>query len=123
MILSCATFQPNSTVPTHSHPHKQTGIVVEGELELTIGNESRICRKGDAFTIPGNTEHNATSGDTATTIIDTFSPPREDYIQGRRLCHPGNLHQVWTPPDGASSPGDCLSSILRIISEVEIPWV
>jgi uncharacterized cupin superfamily protein len=120
-MLSCATFQPNSTVPTHSHPHEQTGIVVEGELELTIGSESRIFGKGDAFTIPGNIEHSAASGDTATTIIDTFSLPREDYMQGRRLRQPGNLHQVWTSPDGASSSRDCLSSILRTISEVEIP--
>jgi quercetin dioxygenase-like cupin family protein len=80
VMLSYATFQPNSTVPAHSYPHEQTGIIVEGELELTIGNESRVCRKGDAFTIPGNIEHSAASGDTATTVIDTFSPPREDYM-------------------------------------------
>jgi len=80
VMLSYATFQSNSTVPAHSHPHEQTGIVVEGELELTIGNESRVCRKGDAFTIPGNIEHSAASGDTVTTVIDTFSPPREDYM-------------------------------------------
>ncbi len=79
-MLSCATFQPNSTVPAHSHPHEQPGVVVEGKLELTIGNESRVCRKGDAFTLPGNIKHGAVSVDTATTVIDTFSPPREDYM-------------------------------------------
>jgi len=80
VMLSLATFQPNSTVPTHSHPHEQTGIVMEGDLELTIGNETRLCRKGDAFTIPGGVEHSAASRATPVTVVDTFSPPREDYM-------------------------------------------
>ena len=79
-MLSLATFQPNKTLATHSHPHEQTGIVMEGELRLTIGNETRLCTKGDAFTIPGNVEHSAASGDTLTVVVDTFSPPREDYM-------------------------------------------
>ena len=80
VMLSYATFQPGSTIPLHSHPHEQTGIVIDGEVEMTIGGETRLCRKGDAFTIPGNVEHSAASGETAATVIDTFSPPREDYM-------------------------------------------
>ncbi len=80
VMISHVTFQPHSSIPTHSHPQEQTGIVIEGEMELTIGDESRICRKGDAFTVPGNIEHSAGSRDSVTTVIDTFSPPREDYM-------------------------------------------
>ena len=78
VMLSYVTFQPNSVIPLHSHPHEQTGIVIEGAVELTIGGETRLCRKGDAFTIPGNVEHSAAGGEMAATVIDTFSPPRED---------------------------------------------
>ena len=80
VMLSCATFQPGSTIPLHSHPHEQTGIVIEGEVEMTIGGETRLCRKGDAFTISGDVEHSAVCGVKAATVIDTFSPPREDYM-------------------------------------------
>ncbi len=80
IMLSHATFQPNSTIPTHGHPQEQTGIVIEGELDLTIGSETRRCRKGDAFTIPGGVEHSAVSGNSVTVVLDTFSPPREDYM-------------------------------------------
>lgn len=80
IMLSYATFQPNSILATHRHTHEQTGIVIEGELSLTIGNETRLCVKGDAFTIPGKVEHNAASGDKPTIVVDTFSPLREDYM-------------------------------------------
>ena len=79
VMLSHVTAQPHSTLPTHRHPHEQAGIVIEGELKLTIGNETRLCKKGDAFTIPGNVEHSAVCGDKPTVVLDVFSPPREDY--------------------------------------------
>ena len=80
VMLSYVTFQPNRILPAHSHSNEQTGIVIEGELRLTIGDETRLCKKGDAFTIPGNVEHSAACGDKPTIVIDTFSPPREDYM-------------------------------------------
>ena len=80
IMISYATFQPNAIVQTHSHPHEQAGIVIEGEMELTIGSKTRLCKKGDAFTVPGNVEHGVVNGDTLTTVVDTFSPPREDYM-------------------------------------------
>ena len=66
--------------PCICHPHEQTGIVIEGEVEMTVSGETRLCRKGDAFTISGDVEHSAASGESGATIIDTFSPPREDYM-------------------------------------------
>ena len=79
IMLSRVAFQPNSTVPTHSHPNEQTGIVLEGEITLTIGNDTCLCRKGNAFTIPDNVEHSAATGEKAAIVLDTFNPPREDY--------------------------------------------
>ena len=78
IMLSYATLEHNCAIPTHSHPNEQVGIVIDGEIQFTIGNETRLCKKGDAFAIPGNVEHSATSGDKPTIIVETFSPPRED---------------------------------------------
>ena len=79
IMLSYATFEPNCTMPSHSHLNEQVGIVIQGKMRLTIGDETRLCKKGDAFVIPGNVEHSVNNGEKLTIVIDTFSPPREDY--------------------------------------------
>jgi quercetin dioxygenase-like cupin family protein len=43
-------------IPVHTHA-AEWGIVVEGEFEITIGNEKTIYRKGDTFYISENTPH------------------------------------------------------------------
>lgn len=43
-------------IPTHTHA-AEWGIVIEGEFEITIGNEKTIYRKGDTFFVPENTPH------------------------------------------------------------------
>jgi len=79
IMLAYTTFEPNTSGPAHSHPEEQTGMVLDGEIEFTAGNETRLCKKGDAFAIPGNVEHSVTNGDKLTIIVQGFSPPREDY--------------------------------------------
>ena len=51
-------IDPVGEVPPHSHG-EQWGIVVEGEMELTIGGERRIYRQGDSYHIPAGVEHSA----------------------------------------------------------------
>ncbi len=43
-------------VPQHAHG-EQWGIVVDGQVDLTIGGESRTYRKGDTFYIPAGVSH------------------------------------------------------------------
>ena len=45
-------------VPSHSHG-AQWGIVVEGEMDLTIGGETKTYKKGDSYTIPKGIVHSA----------------------------------------------------------------
>ncbi|MFX1369080.1 MAG: cupin domain-containing protein [Promethearchaeota archaeon] len=51
-------IQPTAKVPPHSHG-AQFGVVIEGEMLLTIGDDTRIYRKGDAYTIPKDVSHYA----------------------------------------------------------------
>ncbi len=60
-------------VPHHSHC-AQWGLVVEGEMELTIGDETRIYRKGDCYFIPEGVSHGA-SFLTRAYVIDIFDDP------------------------------------------------
>jgi quercetin dioxygenase-like cupin family protein len=52
-------IEPIGEVPLHRHG-AQWGIVVEGEMELTIGSETRTYRRGDSYFIPAGVEHGAT---------------------------------------------------------------
>lgn len=65
-------------VPIHSHLNDQAGYVVSGRLEMTIGDQARILNPGDSYAIPGGVQHGARAL-VDTLVIDTFSPPRDDY--------------------------------------------
>jgi quercetin dioxygenase-like cupin family protein/catechol 2,3-dioxygenase-like lactoylglutathione lyase family enzyme len=51
-------FENDIEVPEHSHG-AQWGIVVEGEIELTIDGDKRTYHKGDHYFIPEGTIHSA----------------------------------------------------------------
>ncbi len=72
-------LQRDAVLPKHKHPHEQTGYLVSGHLELTIGNETRQQEPGDSWCIPGDTEHGATALED-TVAVEVFSPVREDYL-------------------------------------------
>ena len=52
-------IDPIGEVPRHRHG-EQWGVVVEGEMELTIGDQTKTYRPGDSYHIPAGTEHGAT---------------------------------------------------------------
>jgi quercetin dioxygenase-like cupin family protein len=80
LMLNWVTIEPNSVVPRHQHPHEQMGVMLEGALELTIGSESRLLRPGDAYAIPPNLPHSASTGAEGCIVLDVFTPPRDDYV-------------------------------------------
>lgn len=63
----------DTVVPEHRHGD-QWGIVVDGELRMTIGGEPRICRRGDEYFIPAGTPHAAVIR-AGTRVIDFFDDP------------------------------------------------
>jgi quercetin dioxygenase-like cupin family protein len=71
-------FVAGAEVPTHSHPHEQVGYVVSGKVVMTINGEDYELTSGDSYAAPSGIPHSARIVD-ETVIIDTFSPPREDY--------------------------------------------
>jgi quercetin dioxygenase-like cupin family protein len=49
-------FNEVTTIPLHSHS-AQWGIVVDGEIMLTISGIEKKYQKGDSYFIPKGTEH------------------------------------------------------------------
>lgn len=73
---ACAIFVEalkDSEVPVHSHG-AQWGIVVDGEMDLTIGGATRTYRRGDEYMIPAGTPHGAKLR-AGTRVIDFFDDP------------------------------------------------
>ena len=60
-------------VPAHSH-EAQWGIVIEGEIEMDIGEETRAYKKGEHYYIPQGTIH-AGRPVTDCKVLDVFFTP------------------------------------------------
>ncbi|MQF65205.1 cupin domain-containing protein [SAR202 cluster bacterium AC-409-J13_OGT_754m] len=78
-LLSMVKIKPMIEVPLHTHPHEQSGIVLEGSLEMGIDGDVQILRPGDMYIIPGDVEHYAKGLEIGASVLDIFSPVREDY--------------------------------------------
>ena len=66
-------------VPTHAHPHEQTGLVVSGTLRFDVDGEVFDAHAGDSWNIAGGTPHSATALQD-TVVVEVFSPVREEYL-------------------------------------------
>jgi len=60
-------------LPPHSHK-AQWGTVLDGQIELTIGGETRIYRPGDSYNIPTGVVHSGKIP-AGTKVIDFFEEP------------------------------------------------
>lgn len=78
MTLSYWSIEAGAELPEHSHPHEQVTNVLEGELILTVDNESKRLGPGAVVIIPPNAVHSGKSV-TQSRVIDVFYPIREDY--------------------------------------------
>lgn len=68
-----------SHVPLHSHPEDQVAYIVSGHLRFQVGDNLLEATAGQSVPIPGGTPH-AVWTLVDTLAIDTFSPPRTDYL-------------------------------------------
>ena len=80
-MLSYLEMDAGAEVPLDHHPHEQGGSLLKGRLQLTIGDETRIVEAGSLFLIPPNVPHRAVAVDGPATVLDVFSPVREDYAE------------------------------------------
>jgi len=78
MTVAYWTITAGSVLPEHKHPHEQIVNLISGEVEFTLGGETRKITPDTSVVIPSNVIH---SGKALTDcyIIDIFHPVREDY--------------------------------------------
>ncbi len=83
-LVNFVSFEPRTEAPMHVHEEEQVVIVTDGELEFTIGDETRTMRPGDVAVIPSWVPHGARTLDRSCKEIDMFSPPRATLIEHAR---------------------------------------
>ena len=69
-LVAFFTFLKDTELPAHSHG-AQWGTVVEGEITLTIGGDTKVYRPGESYSIPAGVEHGAEIK-AGTRVIDVF---------------------------------------------------
>ena len=79
VMLSVVTVEPNSSGVMHSHPEEQWGVLLDGECVRLQDDQEVQMHKGDCWYTPGGVEHSVRAGNSGATILDIFSPPREEY--------------------------------------------
>ena len=78
-LLAEFAFERGAILPSHSHPHEQTGYLVSGRMMLTIGDTEYDVHPGDAWIVPGGVLHGAQAVEDCV-AVEVFSPVREDYL-------------------------------------------
>lgn len=78
MSIAHVRIEKGAVLPEHAHVHEQVTNILEGELEMTVGGETKVCKPGDIVVLASNMPHSARAL-TACYLIDVFQPVREDY--------------------------------------------
>lgn len=66
-------------LPSHKHPHEQTGYLISGKMEFIIDGKTWVAESGDSWSIEGDVEHGANVLEDSV-IIEVFTPVRADYL-------------------------------------------
>jgi quercetin dioxygenase-like cupin family protein len=71
-------FEPGAQAKLHSHPHEQVAYVIEGEVDFTVGAETRRLAAGDSVYIASGVTHGCKAL-VKSRVIDAFTPRRVDF--------------------------------------------
>jgi quercetin dioxygenase-like cupin family protein len=82
LMMVKVQFEKGGVGLLHHHYNSQISHVESGKFEIEINGNKRILTAGDAFYVPPNVLHGAVCLE-AGTLIDVFSPMREDFIEDK----------------------------------------
>ena len=74
-------FDKGAIGTPHAHDaHDQIAYVLAGSFEAEVAGEKRVLRVGDAFVAPRLHTHGVVALEQGSTLLDQFSPRRQDYL-------------------------------------------
>ena len=82
-LLCRVTYEPGTTVARHAHEHtEQLMLIVEGDVTMTIGDETRKLGPGDVAVVNRGVEHELHS-EGGLVFIEALSPVPLDHVPDR----------------------------------------
>jgi quercetin dioxygenase-like cupin family protein len=83
VLLCKVTYEPGKQVPRHSHDHtEQVMLILDGEVTMTIEDETRTLVAGDTVVVNRGLEHELHS-DTGVTFMEALAPVPLDHVPDR----------------------------------------
>lgn len=74
-------FDKGAIGTQHAHDaHDQIAYVIAGSFEAEVAGVKQVLRAGDAFVAPRLHPHGVVALEAGSTLLDQFSPRREDYL-------------------------------------------
>jgi quercetin dioxygenase-like cupin family protein len=83
LMMVRVDFEKRAVGALHHHPHRQVTWVASGSFDVSIGNETKRLTVGDSFFAVAGVEHGVVAVE-AGTLIDVFTPAREDFLGATR---------------------------------------
>src|SRR5512147_2398151 len=58
LTMAIMEIAPDKEGAAHDHPFDQCGVVIEGEIEMSVGEEKKLLRSMETYFIPAGVKHN-----------------------------------------------------------------
>ena len=80
VTISFGIADPNAYAAPHHHECEQIIIMTDGAIDEIVDGKLYHLEKGDVVILPPNTEHGGYTSGRGCSVIDIFSPPRQDLV-------------------------------------------
>ncbi len=70
LTMAFMEIAPNKEGNAHDHPFDQCGIVIEGEIEMSVGEEKKLVTPMETYFIPAGIKHNWKTMSLSAKILD-----------------------------------------------------
>ena len=85
VLLCRVTYAPGKRVPWHAHPDSEQVLwVVEGDVEMTIEEETAMLKPGDVIVVNRGLHHKLYS-EGGVTFMEALAPVPLDHVPDRNL--------------------------------------
>lgn len=86
IMMVLVKFETGALGSPHQHFHTQATYCVSGKFEFEIDGQKQIVKAGDGVYIEPNLLHSAVCLEEGM-LIDTFSPIREEFLDGSGVSY------------------------------------
>jgi len=70
LTMAFMEIAPNKEGVAHDHPFDQCGIMIEGEIEMSVGEEKKLLKPMETYFIPAGIKHNWKTTASSAKILD-----------------------------------------------------